>query len=87
MEQVVEVKAKFKIIHDRPECIGCGACAAVEPKHWKMNEDGSKSDLIDSKDVDETQEKELSDLEKNMEAAETCPVNCIHIFEDGQKKI
>jgi len=77
---------KFKIIHDRPECIGCGACAAVAPKFWEMNADG-KSDLIKGKEVGETQELELDDLENNMEAAEVCPVNCIHIYEKGKKKI
>lgn len=79
--------AKFKIVHERPECIGCGACTAIAPKFWKMNDDGSKSDLIGAKDVDECQERELNDLENNMEVAETCPINCIHIYENGKKKI
>ncbi len=83
-EQVII--SKFKIIHDRPECIGCGACAAVTPKYWEMNADG-KSDIKEGKEVGETQELELEDLDGNMEAAEVCPVNCIHIYEKGQKKI
>jgi len=37
-----------KIQHDRPNCIGCAACAAVAPEFWSMNEDG-KSDLKNAK--------------------------------------
>ncbi|MBI5398608.1 ferredoxin [Candidatus Woesearchaeota archaeon] len=82
---------KFKIEHDRPACIGCGACAAVAPEFWYMHDDG-KSDIKGAKATkkgDEIilEELELDDLKNNMEAAEVCPVNCIHIFEDGKKKI
>jgi ferredoxin len=76
----------FKIIHDRPVCIGCGSCAAVAPKFWKMHEDG-KADLIGAENVGTDQIRILEDLEDNMDAAECCPVNCIHIFENDEKKI
>lgn len=72
---------KFKVIHDRPGCIGCGACAAVSPKYWVMNEDG-KSDIVEGKDLDNGfQEMEITEdsYDENFEAAETCPVNVIHI--------
>lgn len=83
--------AKFKIEHDRPVCIGCGACAAVAPEFWMMHDDG-KSDIKGSKVTKNgeevtLEELELDDLKNNMEAAEVCPVNCIHIFENGNKKI
>ena len=77
---------KFKIIHDRPTCIGCGSCAAVAPKYWEMNADG-KADLKEAQTTGTDQELELDDLENNMDAAECCPVNCIHVFKDGEKKI
>jgi len=53
-------------------------------KYWKWEEsasDGSvpKADLI----KDEIEE---CDYDANMDAAEACPVNVIHIF-DGDKKI
>lgn len=76
----------FKIIHNRPACIGCGSCCAVAEKFWEMNADG-KADLKESQSVGETQERELDDLENNMDAAECCPVNCIHVYVDGEKKI
>ena len=78
--------AKFKIIHDRPECIGCGACAAIDPDNWEMADDGY-SDLIDSKNEGDEQIKEVNNLGANMDAAESCPVNCIHIYENKEKKI
>jgi len=72
---------KYVIVHDRDQCIGCGACAAVNPDNWEMAEDG----LAKVKKTELTEEE----LSANMEAAESCPVNCIHIYEvteTGEKK-
>ncbi len=38
--------AKYKLQHNKPECIGCGACAAVAPDFWVMNEADNKTDII-----------------------------------------
>ena len=73
--------AKYKIIHDRENCIGCGSCIALCPESWKEGSDG-KSDLIKGK----KNEQEINDLACNMDAAKACPVNVIHIFE-GKKKL
>ena len=73
--------AKWKIDHDRPNCIGCAACAAVAPEFWEMKEDG-KSSVINAQTDDrgwEVLEIEEKDVEKNKEAAESCPVNVIHL--------
>ena len=73
--------AKYKIKHDRPNCIGCGACAAINEEFWEMNADG-KSDLKDAEKLEDgTEELEIDekDFESNREAAESCPVNVIHI--------
>ncbi len=88
--------SKFIIEHDRPNCIGCGACAAITPDFWVMDDDG-KSDIKNS--VHQKNEKgeivleildiEESDFSKNKEAAESCPVNVIHLKkkETGEKII
>ena len=76
-----------KVIHERNICIGCGACAAVCPKYWEMADDG-KSDLIGGKHEGDIQViEDTKDEECNMEAATSCPVNCIHVEKAGKRVI
>ena len=71
----------MKIVHDVETCIGCGACVAVCPDCWEMNSEG-KAYLKNSKKIDEQKtELEISDIGCNKEAADSCPVDCIHISE------
>ena len=77
-----EPPKKYRIEHDRPNCIGCAACAAVAPDFWTMSEDG-KSDIVGSvKKEDETEELDIEEknFKENKEAADSCPVNVIHII-------
>lgn len=70
----------MKVIHEREKCIGCGSCAALCPDYWEMAEDG-KSTLKNSQSNSKTGNYEL-EVEKakcNQEAADSCPVRCIHI--------
>ena len=90
-EQELETEKEFLLEHDRPNCIGCAACAAVAPDFWEMHEDG-KSDIIGCKKRDdEWEELDIGgkDFEVNKEAAEACPVNVIHITnkKTGEKLI
>ncbi|MBI5636320.1 ferredoxin [Candidatus Micrarchaeota archaeon] len=83
--------AKYELQHDRPNCIGCSACASVAPDFWKMNDDG-KSDIIGTSvglDGWERKELEEQDFSANKSAAESCPVNVIHLVkkETGEKII
>ena len=78
--------AEFKIIHDRPVCIGCAACTAVAPDTWEMNADG-KADIKGFKEEGTDQILEVDELKNNQQAAEVCPVNCIHIYKKDQKLI
>jgi len=78
---MIKMPKTYKLEHNRPDCIGCAACAAIAPEFWEMNEDG-KSDIINPKDrEDGWQEREIEekDFEINKEAAESCPVNVIHL--------
>jgi len=71
------------IKHDRPNCIGCGACAAIAPDFWYMGEDG-KSDVKDAKTLEngwEEREIESKDFDLNKQAADACPVNVIHLVD------
>jgi len=68
---------KYKINQEREKCIGCGACVAMCPENWEMKEDGKSS----------PKKTEIDDLGCNLEAAKACPLNIIHIEEDGKKLI
>lgn len=79
----------YRIRHDRPNCIGCNACAAIAPRFWEMSDVDGKSDVIGGtktpegwKELDITE----TDLDLNMNAAESCPVNVIHLIQIGDGK-
>lgn len=81
---------KYNIELKRPECIGCGACTAVSSEFWEMADDGKSNIKGGTKKGDDMElEIEEKDLETNKEAAESCPVNVIHItdIEKGEKII
>lgn len=78
---IVEKKSAFTILHDQPGCIGCGACAAITPENWEMIEMNGefksrpkKTDLADD------------EFSANKDAADTCPVNVIHLVNKETKE-
>lgn len=71
--------AKFKIIYEREGCIGAGACVAVAPDTWKMDDDGKATQLV--------HEFDEKDLQKNLDAAKACPVMVIHIEDENGKRL
>jgi ferredoxin len=77
---------------DRDACIGAAACVAADEENWELVEDG-KADLKGAERVDDNKfhKKEIdeSELDKYMEAAQSCPVTVIHITdkETGEKLI
>jgi len=68
-----------KIIQKHDECIGCGACVAIDPDNWKMDSD--KADLIDATVNGDIQEKVVEEVGQAKDAAASCPVNCIKVEE------
>jgi ferredoxin len=72
---------RYLLQHDRPNCIGCAACEAIAPDFWEMNGDG-KSDIKNSVNSEKGwQERDIDDsnLNENKDAADSCPVNVIHL--------
>ena len=73
--------AKHKIIHLRDQCISCGACAAVTPEFWEMDDEGLAT-LKGSKKVNTHFELDIATEEakaKNQDAVDVCPVQIIKI--------
>ncbi len=79
---------KYTIHHYKEQCISCGACAAITPDFWEMDETGLaelKGSVVkgDHSELDiETEEVRAM----NQEAADVCPVNIIHVKEKEEKK-
>ena len=80
--------ARYVIELDRGVCIGAGVCVAVEPRNWKLVDDG-KADLLGEnvKKEGEIWKLETDDLGNNLKAAQGCPVNCIHVYDNGKKLV
>jgi len=68
----------MKIIHQRSKCIGCGSCATVCDKFFKMENDGLAT-LKDSKQVGENFELEVEDADCAQDAVDICPVQIIKV--------
>ncbi|MFH1682526.1 MAG: ferredoxin [Candidatus Woesearchaeota archaeon] len=61
-----------KITVDQDTCIGCGACTAVAPDLFEMDDNGKSK----AKKGETSSEKELKAAQ---EAEETCPVQAIKV--------
>ena len=85
---------KIKIEYDRKGCIGAGACEAVNPQNFKV-EETRKAKLVGGKLNEQTQmfekiaDVEGEDLDMLKLAAEGCPRTVIHLtnLETGEKII
>lgn len=72
---------KSKVIHFKKDCIGCGACIAINPKFWEMDEEGL-AHLKGSVKINDQWVLKISteeDRASNQEAADVCPVQIIKI--------
>ena len=59
----------MKVIVDKDLCIGCGACQAICPDVFEINDDGL-SEVIESEVADKNKEEVV-------EAIESCPTEAI----------
>lgn len=70
-----------KVEHDREGCIGCGACAALDEENWEMADDGKSNLKGGNAREDGWFEKEIppEGVDKQKEAAGSCPAGVIHV--------
>lgn len=63
----------MKVTVDKSKCIGCGACASIEPAVFRVNPDDGKS---------EADQNAVAGREESCKEASTvCPVGAIQIVE------
>ena len=75
-------------MHFKKDCISCGACAAISPDFWEMDEQGL-AQLKGAKEVADHWELDIAAEEarvQNQEAADVCPVNIIHVKKKDEKE-
>ena len=72
----------FKLIVERDDCTSCGSCEDVCPELFELDE-GSIAHIIGSERVDNRDELEIEDEKCGVDAAESCPVMIIHVYEEG----
>ena len=65
----------MKITVDKSKCIGCGACASIEPSVFRVNQEDGKSEAK----TDACDQNNCQDTCR--EAAKSCPVGAISIEE------
>jgi ferredoxin len=68
-----------KIIQEIEKCIGCGACAALDPTNWEMT--GDKAKLKGATESAGIATKEVDTVGASKDAANACPTQCIKVEE------
>jgi ferredoxin len=73
---------KYKIVYDRDACISAKTCIEFYKK-FKISKKDDKADLVGSKEEKGQHVLVIGekDFEKAKQAAQSCPVNVIHIYD------
>ncbi|HLC95020.1 MAG TPA: ferredoxin [Patescibacteria group bacterium] len=73
---------KISLCHKRDDCIGCGMCAMIAPRHWQMNTEDGKVDLVGGEwKGNEFVVAKIDEDESalNKQAADACPTGVIRL--------
>ncbi|HEX7467893.1 MAG TPA: ferredoxin [Methanobacterium sp.] len=73
----------YKVVVERDRCTSCGSCEDLCPELFELD-DGGISHIIGSERVGNNDELEMEDEKCSLDAAESCPVMIIHVYEDGE---
>ncbi|OGY85350.1 MAG: hypothetical protein A3F54_02975 [Candidatus Kerfeldbacteria bacterium RIFCSPHIGHO2_12_FULL_48_17] len=82
-------KKRYKIEYDPQACIGAGPCAAVSPEQWYLDEQRkahAKGGIKNKATGHEILECDEAELDEHMNAAVSCPVQVIKIFDQETGK-
>jgi len=71
------LEVAMKIVVDRDECIGCGNCSDIAPAVFELDDEGLTK-VVDPQGADD---------DTIREAAESCPVDCIHLYDDSGNQV
>jgi ferredoxin len=77
-----EQQSKFLVVVERDKCTSCGTCEDTCPELFELD-DGGIAHIIGSKRNGNNDELPTEKQECSLDAAESCPVMCIHVYEDG----
>jgi ferredoxin len=75
----------FKVIVSRNECTSCGNCEEECPEYFVIDDKGLSHIPGSARINVNDDEIELEDVKCFLEAAISCPVLCIHVYEDGEE--
>lgn len=81
-----EQKFKYLVVVERDKCTSCGTCEDMCPELFELDNE-SLAHIKGSKRVGNNDELQLENEECSLDAAESCPVMCIHVFEDGEEML
>lgn len=81
-----EQQAKYLVVVERDKCTSCGTCEDTCPELFELD-DASLAHIIGSERNGDNDELKTENQECGLDAAESCPVMCIHIYENGQEMI
>jgi ferredoxin len=81
-----DIMASFKVELIRDECTACQMCADSCPDHFEMADD-VLAHIKGSTKAGDNDNLEIDALGCIKDAADGCPVNCIHIYEGANKII
>lgn len=73
----------YKVVVERDRCTSCGSCEDLCPELFELDDEGI-SHIIGSDRVENNDELEMEDEKCSLDAAESCPVMIIHVYEDGE---
>ena len=72
---------KYKVVVERDKCTSCGSCEDLCPELFELDE-GGIAHIIGSERVENNDELEMKEENCSVDAAESCPVMIIHVYEN-----